>query len=139
MPLFDLPLDELKTFQVPDTTPADFDAFWEKTFEENAIYPLDAQYERVNESIYQLVDVYDLTFTGYGGQAIKGWFIEPAGNTEPLPCIIRYLGYGGGRSMPIDHLAIPCAGFAHLVMDTRGQGASWSPGATGDIAPTGGH
>ena len=140
MPLFDLPLEELRTYQAPDTEPADFDAFWQKTIEETkAAHPLDARLERLDDAIYRLVDVYDVTFNGFGGQPIKGWFIEPAGNTKRLPCVLRYIGYGGGRSLPLENLAPAAAGLAHLVMDTRGQGSTWAPGDTGDVVSTGGH
>ena len=87
---------------------------------------------QVAEPIYSLVDVYDVTFRGYLGQPIKGWFLEPAGNTSPLPCLVGFIGYGGGRNLPVEHMAVPAAGFAYLVMDTRGQGSSGSPGDTPD-------
>lgn len=139
MPLFDFPLEKLKSYRASEQEPADFDAFWAATLSEQSQYPLDARFERLADPIYKLADVYDVTFAGFGGQPIKGWFIEPAGNTRPLPCIVRYIGYGGGRSLPIDHLAGAVAGFAYLVMDTRGQGSSWAPGSTGDTAASGGH
>ena len=86
MPLFDLPLEELRTYQAPDTEPADFDAFWQKTVEETkAAHPLDARFERLDDAIYRLVDVYDVTFNGFGGQPIKGWFIEPAAIQSVCP------------------------------------------------------
>ena len=31
MPLFDLPLAKLKTYQAPDNEPKDFYAFWKRT------------------------------------------------------------------------------------------------------------
>lgn len=139
MPLFDKPLEELRRYQAPDTEPADFDTFWKRTLAETAAQPVDARFDRIAEPIYSLVDVYDAAFCGFGGQEIKGWFIEPAGNSGRLPCIVSYIGYGGGRSFPVEHLAPATAGFAHLVMDTRGQGSAWSPGATGDTSISGGH
>jgi cephalosporin-C deacetylase len=46
--------------------------------------------------------------------------------------VVTYIGYGGGRGVPTEHLVLPSAGFANLVMDTRGQGGAWTIGATGD-------
>jgi cephalosporin-C deacetylase len=43
-----------------------------------------------------------------------------------------FIGYGGGRGLPVEHLALPAVGLASFVMDTRGQGGAWSVGATGD-------
>lgn len=137
--LFDKPLSELRTYLAPDTEPADFDAFWARTLSETAAYPLDARFEPVEDTIYELVRVSDVTFNGFGGQPIKGWLIEPAGNTRRLPCIVTYIGYGGGRSLPVDHVATAAAGFVNFVMDTRGQGSSWAPGATPDDVGSGAH
>lgn len=137
--LLDLPLEQLKTYQAPPTEPADFDEFWRRTLAEAAAQPLAARFDRVADDAYRLVDVYDVTFNGWGGQPVKGWLLEPAGNTARLPCIVSYVGYGGGRSLPVDHLAPVAAGYMHFVMDTRGQGSSWSPGDTPDNAPAGPH
>lgn len=137
MPLFDLTLPKLKTYKAPDVKPRGFDSFWRKTLAETAKHDLSPEYDRVSDPIHKLVDVYDVSFSGFGGHRIKGWFIEPAGNKRKLPCIITYIGYGGGRSLPVDHLAPATAGFANLVMDTRGQGSS--PDAPGDTPdPVGG-
>jgi cephalosporin-C deacetylase len=61
---------------------------------------------------------------------------RPAGATDPLPAVVSYIGYGGGRSLPHDHLLWASAGYANLVMDTRGQGGAWSTGDTPDEAAT---
>jgi cephalosporin-C deacetylase len=134
---FDFPLDKLKTLRSPHPAPKDFDAFWRTTLKEAASFPLEATFVRVDDPIYRLADVYDVTFRGFGGHPIKGWFIEPAGNKVKRPTWVTYLGYGGGRSLPIDHLVPTASGFSHLVMDTRGQGCGWSPGDTADPAGTG--
>jgi cephalosporin-C deacetylase len=57
--------------------------------------------------------------------------------SSPLPCIVEYIGYGGGRGSPLDWLVWSSAGFAHLVMDTRGQGSAWRPGDTPDLVDGG--
>ena len=51
--------------------------------------------------------------------------------------MVEYIGYGGGRAFPWDWLFWSAAGYAHFVMDSRGQGSSWSPGDTPDEAPAG--
>ena len=72
----------------------------------------------------------DVTFSGFDGQPIKAWLLHPAGATGPLPTIVEYIGYGGGRGEPVDWLVWASAGYAHLVMDTRGQGGAWRSGDT---------
>jgi cephalosporin-C deacetylase len=42
-----------------------------------------------------------------------------------------------GRGFPVSWLKWPAAGYAHLVMDTRGQGSTWQPGDTADPEPDG--
>ncbi len=127
----DMPLEQLQTYRPPRREPADFDAFWQETLTEARRFPLNAVFERVDFGLRTL-ETYDVTFNGYGGQPIKGWLLLPAARREPLPCVVEYIGYGGGRSFPYDWLLWSSAGYAHLVMDTRGQGSAWRPGDTPD-------
>lgn len=79
-------------------------------------------------------DFYDVSFPGYGGQPIKGWLVLPHKRSGKLPCVVEFIGYNGGRSFPIDWLLWASAGYAHFIMDTRGQGSTWSHGDTPDLA-----
>jgi cephalosporin-C deacetylase len=138
MPLFDLPLEQLQTYTPPRDEPADFDSFWAGTLADARQHPLNATFTRADFGL-TLVDTYDVTFSGYGGQPIKGWFIVPKGAAEPLPCVVQYIGYGGGRGFPYDWLPFPSMGYAYMVMDTRGQGSAWRHGDTPDPEPDGGN
>ena len=80
-----------------------------------------------------------MTFSGYGGQPIKGWLLLPRVRSGSLPCVVEYIGYGGGRGLPLDWLLWSNAGYAHLVMDTRGQGSTWRAGDTPDLEADGGN
>lgn len=133
---YDLPLDELFRYKPDRDEPADFDEFWNQSLEETRTYPLEPKYS-AHDAGLSLVEVFDLTFNGYGGQAIKGWFIFPARTVKPLPCVLEYIGYGGGRDFPTSWLLYPAAGYATLVMDTRGQGSTWARGDTPDLEPDG--
>lgn len=137
MALFDFSYDKLVEYKPPLTVQADFDDFWKETLKETEAHPLAAQFTKLEDPFYRLVDAYDVTFSGFGGQPVKGWFIRPAGKKGKLPCVVSFIGYGGGRSFPVDHMWPLVGGFAHFVMDTRGQGGSWSPGHTGDEASVG--
>jgi cephalosporin-C deacetylase len=137
MALFDFALEELRIYQPEREEPTDFDNFWKETLTESRQFPLDARFEKMDFGL-RTIETYDVTFNGFGGQPIKGWLSLPVGISQPLPCVVEFIGYGGGRSFPTDWLAFPSAGFAHFVMDTRGQGSSWSVGDTPDIDPTGG-
>lgn len=131
MPMFDLPLEQLRTYRPPRTEPADFDEFWRQTLEETRAYPLSPTFEAVDHGL-ALIDTFDVTFNGFGGKPIKGWFLLPRNRTSPLPCIVEFVGYGGGRGMLVESLAWSNFDFAHLIMDTRGQGSSWRMGDTPD-------
>jgi len=136
--LFDLPLEQLKTYLPARPEPADFDTFWNETLADARSYALDARFIPTDSGL-TLVDVFDFTFNGFGGQPIKGWFILPKGTTTPLPCIVEYIGYGGGRGLAHEWLSWSNAGYAHFVMDTRGQGSSWRKGDTPDPELQGGN
>ncbi len=132
----DLPLEELQQYIPSRHESPDFDSFWANTLAEARKVPLNTVFKPV-ESGFHTVEVFDVTYNGYGGQPIKGWLILPRQRTEPLSCVVEYIGYGGGRGLPIDWLLWASAGYAHFVMDTRGQGTTWRQGDTPDPEPDG--
>jgi cephalosporin-C deacetylase len=136
MPFFDMPLDQLENYRPTRQEPADFDAFWQNTLNETRTHPLNPTFALVEYGL-RLLETYDVTFSGYAGQRIKGWLLLPRERTGKLPCVVEYIGYGGGRGFPLNWMKWAVAGYAHLVMDTRGQGSVWSNGDTPDIAPDG--
>lgn len=130
--LFDLSIDELRKFKPDRKEPEDFDAFWEKTISDAEKHELNAIFTPKDFGL-TMFETFDAQFNGYAGQPIKGWFILPKDQDKPLPCIVQYIGYGGGRGFPTDWLLFPSSGFSTFIMDTRGQGSSWSAGDTGDM------
>jgi len=130
--IFDLPLEQLQKYLPNRVEPADFDDFWSKTLADAHQYPLDAVFEPVEMGL-KLVEAYDVTFRGFGGQPIKGWFLLPRQRSAALPCVVEFIGYGGGRGNPLDWLLWPNIGYALFVMDVRGQGSTWRTGDTPDL------
>lgn len=129
---FDLPLEQLREYRPEVPEPADFDEFWKTTLTEAAAHDLDARIEPFATDLVTM-EAFDVTYAGFGGHPIKAWLIKPKGLEGPLPCVVEFIGYSGGRSLPLSHTTIPAAGWAHFVMDTRGQGfGHWQPGDTGD-------
>ena len=135
MALFDLPLGELETYLPERTEPEDFTEFWTETLTETRSYPLNAEFKPVDAGLKTL-ETFDVSFAGFGGQTVKGWLLLPKGETN-LPCVVETIGYGGGRGFATDWLSYSSTGYAHLVMDTRGQGSSWRQGDTPDDALNG--
>jgi cephalosporin-C deacetylase len=77
--------------------------------------------------------VHDVEFSGAGGDPIRAWYLKPSGTKTP-PVVVKFIGYGGGRGTPTEHMLLPAVGYALLVMDSRGQGGRWTSGATPDGA-----
>lgn len=132
MQFFDKSRSELEVYRSTDTEPADFDAFWAETLAAARLYDLNPDFVPIDAGL-PAVRVWDVTFNGYGGQSIKGWYLRPASVTGELACLVQYLGYGGGRGYPHNWILWPTAGYATFVMDTRGQGSGWRTGDTPDF------
>jgi cephalosporin-C deacetylase len=134
MPLTDWTLAELEAYDPQLPEPSDLDTFWRTTLSQARSARRPTSFEPIATGL-RLVDTYDVTFSGFAGDPIRGWLHVPAGATDPLPTVVVYHGYGGGRGLPhtVPHWAL--AGYATLQMDTRGQGSGWAPGDTPD--PTG--
>lgn len=129
MPFFDLALNDLRSYAPDVAEPGNFDQFWDATLTEQP--ELSVQQVRLDSPL-TLVDTYDLTFTGFGGAPIKAWLIAPAGASGPLPTVVRFHGYSGGRGMPVDTVFAQ-AGYAYFILDTRGQ--SWWSRSLFDLTP----
>jgi cephalosporin-C deacetylase len=140
MPRIDLSLAELWDRHEDLPEPDGLDAFWQRTLAEAADIPLEVRVERV-ETVLSTVETYDVTYAGFGGHPVKAWLQLPAAPLRadaPLPGVVQFQGYNGGRGLPHEHTFWAQAGFAHLVMDTRGQGSGWSTGDTPDPGGNGG-
>ena len=132
----DMPLPELRAYRPDLAVPDDLDRFWSDTLAEARGHPLDATFTRFDGGL-AVLDTYDVTFAGFGGSPVRAWLHLPAGNRGPLPAVVEFVGYGGGRGLAHERVLWAAAGYAHLVMDTRGQGSSWAVGDTPDPDATG--
>lgn len=130
MPLTDLSLTELQDYAPELTVPDDFESFWQETIEETRTYPLAVSARPVDAGL-RVLDTYDVSFAGFGGTTVRAWLTVPAGTDQTLPAVVQYNGYSRGRAFPFTSTLWAQAGYAHFVMDTRGQG--WM---TGGHAPT---
>jgi cephalosporin-C deacetylase len=136
VPLFDLPLAELRAYSPALAVPADLDLFWETTLAEARQFPIAVTCTPIDSGL-SVIDSFDVSFAGFGGATIRAWLHVPAGRPGPLPAVVEYIGYGGGRGLPHERVLYAAAGYAHLFMDTRGQGSTWLPGDTPDPGATG--
>jgi cephalosporin-C deacetylase len=137
VPQFDLSLPELQSYVATVTEPSDFTDFWATTLRETREHDLAPSFVPVDTGL-TAVEAFDVEYSGFGGHRIKAWLHLPAPalrDGRRLPGVVQYQGYGGGRGLSHENLLWAVAGYAHLVMDTRGQGSGWSYGETDD--PTG--
>ena len=119
MPLFDLPLAELRAYSPDLAVAPDLDAFWARTLDEARAHPLEPTFTPVDTGL-TLVDTFDVTFRGFGGQPVKGWLHLPAGSTGPLP---RW----SSTSATAAAAACPTSGCCSRQRATRTW--SWTPAA----------
>lgn len=133
---FDLPLAELEAFKPEVAEPDDFDEFWARQLSEVSFYPISATFAPA-EHLLETVEIFDVTFSGFCNNEIRGWLMLPKHRSGPLPTIVEYIGYGGGRGLPHESLLWSAGGYAHFVMDTRGQGSQWSMGSSADPVDSG--
>lgn len=130
MAQFDLPLDALRAYS-PDVTEAPgFDEFWARTLTADA--PVELRAAAPIDNRQRLIDTYDLTFTGFSGDPVRAWLHVPAGESGPLPTVVQFNGYSESRGMPLAS-TYASAGYAHFVLDSRGQG--WNRPTVFDRTP----
>lgn len=127
MGVFDLSVQELELYRPQVVEPDDFDEFWMKTLADNPFVANSVVRSRLDYPLCT-VDIWDVEFGGFAGDPIHAWYILPAGVTQPLPTVVQFQGYGGSRGLPVENLAWASAGFAHFMVDTRGQGGTWGSG-----------
>lgn len=127
MPSIDLPLHELQRYVAHEEAPADFDQLWAATLDEARSVATTPQVCPVDNGL-KLVETFDVTFPGFGGEPVRGWLTLPAGSTGRLPVVVAYNGYGAGRGLPLEHTSWANAGYAEFFMDTRGQGSTSGTG-----------
>lgn len=131
MPFPDLIHPALGAYTSSVTKPDDFALFWTATIAEARQAGGEVRIMPTQTTL-KAIEVFDVTFPGFGGHPIKGWLILPLLREGRLPLVVQFIGYGGGRGLAHEQLHWAASGFAYFRMDTRGQGSEWSVGATAD-------
>ncbi len=119
--LFDMPLEELETYQGTNPKPGDFDAYWDAALAE--MRALDPQLELVPADFQSgVADCFDLWFTGVGGARVHAKFLRPKEANEPHPALLMFHGYSGSAGSWSDKLSYVAQGYTVAALDCRGQG-----------------
>ena len=121
MPLVDMPLEKLKTYQGRNPRPDDFDEYWDAALAE--MRGVEAQVE-IKPSGYELpnTEFLRLYFTGVGGARIHAKYARPTGLDKPAPAIVQFHGYTWRSDDWFNLLSWTSQGFCVAAMDCRGQG-----------------
>jgi cephalosporin-C deacetylase len=117
----DWPYDQLVKYTPELTVQDDFDHFWDEQLWRSAEVPLNATFAEVTDSL-PLARVYDVAFDGVDGVRVHGWLVTPRQVDQPLPAVVQFIGYTGGRDYPHQMAAHVLNGFCAFIMDSRGQG-----------------
>lgn len=121
MPVFEMPLEQLRIYQGRNPRPADFDAYWDRALAE--MHALDPQLELVPADFQpKAAECFDLYFTGVGGARVHAKYLRPRGAPEPHPAVVVFHGYSGSSGDWADKLNYVSQGFSVAALDCRGQG-----------------
>jgi len=122
MPLtFDLPLNELQTYQGRNPRPADFDPYWDDGLAE--VHSIDPQVA-LEPAAFQtdFADCFDMTFTGTGGARVHAQLLRPHAPQDGHAAVLKFHGYSANAGGWFDKLPFVAAGFTVAALDCRGQG-----------------
>lgn len=120
MPLtFDMPFDELLTYQGSNPRPADFDEYWARGLAALADQPADVEIVPAEfQSPYARCS--HLWFTGTGGARVHAKLLQP---TAPAgPAILEFHGYSNFSGDWVSKLPYVAQGYTVAALDMRGQG-----------------
>ena len=122
MPLtFDMPYEELVTYQGTNPRPADFDLFWDRSLQ--VMHSTNPKIELIPaEFQVDFADCYHMYFTGVGGARIYAKLLKPKSVDKPGPGLLMFHGYSMNSGDWFDKLTYVAAGFTVVAMDCRGQG-----------------
>ena len=121
MPLVDMPLEQLLTYQGRNPRPADFDDFWDDALAE--MRALDPQVEMVPHPLKaSFAECFDLYFIGVGGARVHAKLLRPKSAPAPHPALVMFHGYGSNSGDWAGKLGYVAQGYSVAALDVRGQG-----------------
>lgn len=124
MNTIDQKIKELYDYRPALTKCDDFDQFWAETIEQSKQMPLNPIPRRIKYPS-RYVEVYDITYCGFDGTPIHGWYLIPNfTRSKKNPCLINYHGFGGSRGTPSSLMHWVLAGLSVISVDCRMQGGN---------------
>lgn len=122
MPIFEMPLNDLRQYQGRNPRPGDLDAYWSAALGELDAVDARVQLDPVDHPA-AFADCFDLTFTGVGGARIYAKYLRPKdlGQTAH-PAVVVFHGYSGSSPEWFALLPYVAQGLCVAALDCRGQG-----------------
>lgn len=118
---FDMPIEQLLTYNGSSPKPDDFDVYWDR-----ALAELDAssmEYELIPADFQSpIADCYHLYFTGVGGARVHAKFAKPKNPTHKGPGMAIFHGYSCDSGDWSEKVGYAAHGISVLALDCRGQG-----------------
>ena len=119
--LFDMPLEQLHTYQGINPRPHDFDTFWHDSL--NDMQATDPKVEIVPADFQtNYARCSHLYFTGTGGARVHAKLLQPKSSGGPQPAVLMFHGYSGSSGDWHDKLGYVALGYTVAALDCRGQG-----------------
>ncbi len=121
MPVFEMPLEQLRVYQGSSPRPADFDQYWAEALAEGEKTGLDYT---LTPAAFQAPGLacFDLWFTGTLGARIHCKLARPEHVEGKIPGVAVFHGYMHHGGEWFERLPYAYAGMAVLTLEARGQG-----------------
>jgi cephalosporin-C deacetylase len=121
MPVFEMPLEELRSYRGINPKPENFDEYWQRALGE--LREAADEVELVPAAFQSATaECFDLFFTGVGGARIHAKYLRPKTGKTPHPAVLLFHGYTGNSGNWQDKLSFVSQGFSVAALDCRGQG-----------------
>lgn len=121
MPIFEMPLSQLREYQGRNPRPADMEEYWDKALAE--MRAVDPQVELAPHDLNApFAECFHLYFTGVGGARVHAKYLRPKSAPKPHPAVLMFHGYSGNSGDWCDKLNYVAQGFSVAALDCRGQG-----------------
>ena len=122
MPVFEMPLNDLRQYQGRNPRPSDLDSYWSDALGELGAVDGNIQLHPVDHPA-TFADCFDLRFTGVGGARIYAKYLRPKVLAQTgHPAVVVFHGYSGSSPEWFALLPYVAQGFCVAALDCRGQG-----------------
>lgn len=138
MPIFDMPLEDMKGYFGCSPKPEDFDSYWMHGLEELNKTSMSYQLEPASFHANK-VECYDLWFEGIGNAQIHCKFLKPSNVVGTISGVAVFHGYMHHSGEWFERLPYVYSGKAVIVMDVRGQGGLSTDACAGSEPSVYGH